>query len=349
VGPPLIVRHGALGDMVLLTVAIRHLHQRLGRPIDVLGSGPWTRPLLTGQPGVGEIYLLSSRRRPLWLSLEQHALVRALRARGAGPTWLCDDDNRKLLRLLSRAGFRATDWCDHQGFTDLPGPHFCDLWLRFAYRNPPVLGGEDLPLHATDAYPRLQVSAAQRAALQGWLQRLGIGPRPLILLQAGNKRTMRRGPRRRRSNSKYWPEERWAAVLRGLRALHAGHGIALLGVPQEAALNAQILHLAGISDAYNLAPQMTVERLMGLAERASGMISVDTGPAHVAAALDCPIVTLFGRSGPDYYAPRGPAAAVRCLTGELAGQPDILGIEPEQVLAAWRTLPLRTSAAHGRP
>jgi heptosyltransferase-2/heptosyltransferase-3 len=334
--------------MVLLTVAIRHLHQRLGQPVDVLGTGPWTRPLLEGQPGVGTIYLLDSRRRPLWLSIQQQALVRALSQRGAGPTWLCDEDSRKALSLLVRAGFTSAYWCDHQGFSDLPGPHFCDLWLRFAYRNPPVLGGQDLPLHATDAWPRLYVSAPRRAALEAWLQRLGIAGRPLILLQVGNKRTMRRGARRRPSNSKYWPEQRWAAVLRGLRTLHPGHAIALLGVAQEAPLNAQILRLAGIGDAYNLAPAMTVPYLMALGERAAGMISVDTGPAHVAAALDCPLVTLFGRSGPDYYAPRGAAAVVRCLTGEFEGQRSILGIEPEQVLAAFGTLPLRNTTAHAR-
>jgi heptosyltransferase-2/heptosyltransferase-3 len=335
--------------MVLLTVAIRHLHQRLGQPVDVLGTGPWTRPLLEGQPGVGNIYLLGSRRRPLWLSLEQHALVRALSQRGAGPTWLCDEDNRKVLSLLARAGFSNSFWCDHQGFTDLPGPHFCDLWLRFAYRNPPVLGGEDLPLTATDAWPQLAVSPSRRSELVSWLAQRGIADQPLILLQAGNKRTMRRGPRRRRSNSKYWPEARWAAVLRGLRALHPDHAIALLGVAQEAALNDEILRLAGIAGGYNLARQMTVPRLMALADRATGMISVDSGPAHVAAAVDCPVVALFGRAGPVYYAPRGAAAAVRCLTGEFDGQRSILGIEPEQVLQAWSVLPPRSTAAHGRP
>jgi heptosyltransferase-2/heptosyltransferase-3 len=293
--------------------------------------------------------MLGSRRRPLWLSLAQRSLVRALRQRGAGPTWLCDEDNRKVLDLLARAGFSSADWCDHQGFSDLPGPHFCDLWLRFAYRNPPVLGGADLPLTAADAWPRLTVSAERRSELRAWLAQLGIADRPLILLQAGNKRTMRRGPRRRRSNSKYWPEPRWAAVLRGLRALHPGHAIALLGVAPEAPLNDEILRLAGIADAHNLARQMTVPRLMALADCATGMISVDSGPAHVAAAVDCPIVTLFGRAGPDYYAPRGAAAAVRCLTGEFDGQRSILGIEPDQVLQAWQALPLRSTAAHGRP
>ena len=32
----------------------------------------------------------------------------------------------------------------------------------------------------------------------------------LILVQVGNKRTMRRGLRRLAVNNKYWPNERWA-------------------------------------------------------------------------------------------------------------------------------------------
>jgi hypothetical protein len=40
---PLVVRFGALGDMVILTVLIRHLYARFGQPVDILASGAWTR------------------------------------------------------------------------------------------------------------------------------------------------------------------------------------------------------------------------------------------------------------------------------------------------------------------
>jgi heptosyltransferase-3 len=95
---PLAVRFGALGDMVMLTVAIRHLHARLGQPVDILAAADWTRPLLQGQPGVGDVFLLASRKPPYWLSPAQQRLVHELRARGAGPTWLFDHDNRKVCR-----------------------------------------------------------------------------------------------------------------------------------------------------------------------------------------------------------------------------------------------------------
>ena len=333
---PLAVRFGALGDMVMLTAAIRHLHVRLGQPVDVLAAADWTRPLLHGQPGVGDIFLLASRKPPYGLSPAQHRLVRELRARGAGPTWLFDHDNRKVCSLLLRAGWTAQYWCHHEDLPGLHRSHFCDRWLRFAYRNPVVLGGADLPLAAADAFGELIVTAEQRAEVEAWSQSRPWAGLPLILIQAGNKRTMRRGLRRRRSNSKYWPEENWAQVLRGLRALHAGHAILLLGVPQESSLNQQILRLAAISNAYDVVHELSISRLLGLAGRATGMVSVDTGPAHLAAAAGCTVVAMFGTSEPFMYAPRGRDAVVECVVGEYEGQRSMLYITPQQVLAAWQ-------------
>jgi len=333
---PLAVRFGALGDMVMLTAAIRALHARLGQPVDILAAADWTRPLLQGQPGVGEIFLLASRTPPYWLSPAQHRLVGALRARGAGPTWLFDHDNRTVCPLLLRAGWSAADWCHHEDLPGLEGSHFCDRWLRFAWRNPQRLGGEDLTPRGGEAFGELIVTAAQRREVDDWSRTRPWAGRPLILIQAGNKRTMRAGLRRRRSNSKYWPEANWAAVLQGLRARHPQHAILLLGVPAETRLNRDILALAGIQDAYDVVHELSITRLLGLAGRAIGMISVDTGPAHVAAAVGCTVVTLFGRSEPFMYAPRGRTARVECLVGEHEGERSMLYIKPQQVLAAWQ-------------
>jgi len=331
-----VVRFGALGDMVMLTVAIRHLHARLGEPVDILAAANWTRPLLHGQPGVGDIFILASRKPPYWLSPDQHRLVGELRARTAGPTWLFDHDNRKVCSLLERAGWTPPCWCHHEELPGLSGSHFCDRWLRFAYRNPPLLGGNDLPTQAADAFGELIVTSEQRSEVDAWSQASPWAGRPLILIQAGNKRTMRRGLRRRESNSKYWPERNWAAVLCGLRALHPDHAMLLLGVPQESALNRDILRLAGISNAYNVVHELSISRLLGLAGCAIGMISVDTGPAHLAAAAGCTVVTIFGKTEPFMYAPRGRTAVVGCLIGEHEGERSMLYITPEQVLAAWQ-------------
>lgn len=336
---PLIVRIGALGDMVLMTVAVRLLHERIGEPVDILGSGDWTVPLLQGQPGVGRIYLLHSRSRPFLLSANQWKLVRTLRERGSGPTWLFDAHTDKSRWLLRRAGWDADELALLPQLPDIPGEHFCDHWQRFALLDPPVLGGAHHPAPPHPAQPQLQVSAEIRAELSAWLRRLGIADRPWILVQVGNKRTMRRGARQRPSNTKYWPEERWAEVLQGLHALHADCALLLLGVRQETALNERIRSLASIPHVYNLAPQMTVTRLMALARGAVGMLSVDTGPAHVAAAVGARVLTLFDSvEKRAMYAPRGPGAIVRCLTVPFEGRPSLLGISPAQVLQTWGEL-----------
>jgi ADP-heptose:LPS heptosyltransferase len=334
---PLVVRFGALGDMVILTVLIRHLHARFGQPVDILASGGWVRPLLQDQPGVGNIYVLRSRNTPYWLSSEQRAVVKQLRERGAGPTWLADHDNRKTISLLRRAGWTSDHWCEYFHL-DPPGPHFCDLFLRFAYRNPPMLGGMDLPLHVTDAYGQLLVTDAQRNELQPWLAAHDLVDRPLILIQVGNKRTMRRGLRKRASNTKYWPEENWATVLRGLRDQHPEHAIVLLGVPQEAALNDEIMQLAGVNNVHNVANDLPIPRLLALCERGVGMISVDTGPGHVAAAVGCPVVTLFGLAEPLMYAPRGYNTPCVCVTGLKDGQRQMLAITSDEVMQGWRSM-----------
>lgn len=339
---PLIVRFGALGDMTILTVIIRGLYERFGMPVDIVGSGGWTRPLFDGQVGVGNLYLVGSRRWPYWVSPEQWSLMQALRERGPSPTWLCDQNNAKMKRLLMRAGWRDAHMCFYGNNARVTAPHMCDVWQQFAFCNPPILG-HDPPMPALPkAHGELIVSAQRRAELDSWLATRGLADSPLILIQVGNKRTMRRGSRTRASNSKYWPEENWANVLRGLRNLHPTHVVLLLGVPQESELNDEILALADIPLAFNIANDAPIARLISLSERAVGMVSVDTGPAHVAAAAGCSVVALFGKMSPTIYAPRGPKARVACLTGTSNGEPSMLGITVGDVLTAWQSI-LRTS------
>jgi len=72
------------------------------------------------------------------------------------------------------------------------------------------------------------------------------------------------------------------------------------------------------------------------------LITVDSGPAHAAAAVGCPMVVLFGKALPSLYTPWGTAQAdVKVLRGEVAGAPDMLGIEAASVIAAWSGLKMR--------
>jgi heptosyltransferase-2/heptosyltransferase-3 len=338
---PLVIRCGGFGEVVLLTALIEQLRARTGECVDVISSGAWTAPLLAGLESVGEVRVLGSRNTPYWLNPQQQQLVQWLRRRGPGPTWCCDnhDAGRTLLR---RAGV-ADDWIiDSRAIPFDMTEHFVDRWIRLATLTPAALQGRLPPATMRVARAaRLRISAAEELAHRDWLKRHGLQEHGYFAIQAGNKRNTRGLLRARPTNSKHWPEERWAELICALRERYPGVAILLLGVRQEHALNAQIARMAAVPGIHNLAGQLAVPVLLPLLRGARGMFSVDTGPAHAAAALGCPTVALFGLASTALYRPGGITTPAIALTGELDGQPSIRGITVASVLQAWEELASR--------
>jgi Glycosyltransferase family 9 (heptosyltransferase) len=338
--------------MVLITALIRDLSVRFGCEVDILTSGPWSEPLLTGQSGVGDILCVRSRKTPYWVSLDQQRAVHRLRSRGVSPTWFCDG-NDAARPMLVRAGFRDEFIVDAKDHPLLPGEHATQQWRRLARILPAagwparVATPAGSPAAARPGSEHcggchLDVSDEQRADLEGWLRARGLSSRPLVAVQAGNKRTMRRGLRRLAANSKYWPNERWAVVLRHLRARNPSHAIVLLGTGPEFVLNQEIMACAGVDGLHNAADDLPIPRLVALLAQTEGLVTVDSGPAHAGAAVGCPQVVLFGKASPSLYRPWGSAGAdVRVLTGQMDGEPNMLGIDARDVMAAWDALRLR--------
>jgi ADP-heptose:LPS heptosyltransferase len=347
----LVVRCGAFGDMVLVTALIRDLSARFGGPVDVLTSGPWSEPLLRGQSGVGDVVTVRSRKTPYWLSRDQQRAVRWLRARGAGPTWCCDG-NEAARPMLSRAGVPEQFIVDSRDHPLLPGEHATGQWRRLAQILPAAGVSMPAPTAVASAVTAassvelggayLEVSATQLGDLDTWWRIRQLPDAPFVAIQVGNKRTMRRGLRRLAENTKYWPNDRWAVVLRHIRARLPAHAIVMLGTGPEYQLNQEIIALAGIDGIYNLADDLPIPRLTALLSRAVGLITVDSGPAHAAAAVGCPLVVLFGKASTTLYRPWGVTGAdVKVLTGLVNGEANMLGITTEEVEAAWDALALR--------
>ncbi|HEY6482120.1 MAG TPA: glycosyltransferase family 9 protein [Steroidobacteraceae bacterium] len=335
--PPLVMRCGAFGDMVLLTVLLRHLHTRFGRPVDVIASGAWTGALLAGQPGVGRLFVIRSRRSPYWLSLDQQRLVGWLRGRGLGPTWFCDLGPGKA--LLQRGGIPTDHICDSRAYPWVPGESFADRYIRLGNEAPSALAATAPPPVTTTARrAQIEVTDAQRRELDDWLASRGLLGRPCIVVHPGSRHVARRRLRQRTGASKYWPEENWAQVVRALRDLQPEHAILLSGTSAEKRFTQDIIHRSGVSDAHDLAAALPIARLLPLLERAHSMICVDTGPGHAAAALGCPTVALFGTADAALFRPGGAVTPAVALTGVTDGRQNILGISVETVINAWIAL-----------
>jgi heptosyltransferase-2/heptosyltransferase-3 len=343
---PLVMRCGAFGDMVLLTVLLEQLLARFSRRADVIASGPWSQPLLGGHRAVGRLFIVRSRRTPYWMSRSQRELVAWLRARGAGPTWFCDRGEGR--GLLTRAGIPDDYVCDSTQYPFLEGENFADRYLRLGGLSPAAFTGLlPPPVSGVPRAARLEVAEDARRELDGWLERRALAARPFMVFHPGSRHVARRRLRSRSGARKYWPEERWAEVLRAVRDQRPDQAIVFSGTRAESSLIEEVLRLAGVSGALNASGDLPVPRLLALLERAQSLIAVDTGPAHAAAALGCPTVALFGHIDPWLYRPGGATTPAVTLTGTVDGTPDILGIAPERVIAAWQALTHRRARAGG--
>ena len=102
-----------------------------------------------------------------------------------------------------------------------------------------------------------------------------------------------------------WPNKRWppvyfAEVARGLAKRHMMRSIVLWGPGEQQLAQA----VADASDGTAvLSPNVDVVDLFSVTKAAALMISGDTGPMHVAAAVGTPIVGVFGPTDPERNGP----------------------------------------------
>ena len=90
--------------------------------------------------------------------------------------------------------------------------------------------------------------------------------------------------------------------------------------------------LEGIRTDFPLIELPPPNGLLSLLAGARVLISNDAGPAHLAALLGIPSVTIFGPTSPAVWRPLGPNA--RYLQGDPESNPEDWGIDPAQVAAS---------------
>lgn len=139
--------------------------------------------------------------------------------------------------------------------------------------------------------------------------------------------------------SKCWPVERYAMLHNALTRQRGWRSVVNAG-PGEERLVSELAAQARVTRPVHF--PLSLRQLVALARRARILISGDTGPLHLAAALGTPVVGLYGPTDPVRNGPYGQRAMV-LHHGELAAitykhedqpSPAILAITVEEVLAA---------------
>lgn len=126
---------------------------------------------------------------------------------------------------------------------------------------------------------------------------------------------------------KLWPVEHWKT----LTSLAAGGGLRVFlpwGTEAER-LSAEEIACAGAE----VLPRMDLTQLAQFVAGAAAHVSVDTGPGHLAAALNVPGVSLYGPTRPERVGTSGPGQQHICARSRLDGE--MSEILPHVV---WRSL-----------
>jgi len=102
--------------------------------------------------------------------------------------------------------------------------------------------------------------------------------------------------------TKHWYADRFAQVADQLCAM--GQTIVFTGGPQDA-VGVETIIAAMTGTAINLAGKTSLKSLAAIYQRAAMLITTDTGPMHLAAAVGTPVVALFGPTAPWRTGPFG--------------------------------------------
>lgn len=305
----LVIKLKHIGDTLLVTPAIRHLKQCFpGEPVCALVRGG-CEATLANNPDLAEVFTFGRLDGPRQTLRERWAEIRAFFAwlrrwrfrlavdfsssdRGALCAWLSRASERVAYEPVL-GGFLGKRWLyTRRLHDDRASRHEAEKDWRLA----------EFATGRTGEPSRLiyRVTDTDAAWAEAHWRGLEGGTRALRVVCHATSRWM----------FKCWQDEKVAATLDDLLARHGG--LALLSTGQNEQEKQRALHIRSLMHqrAEMIAPPLSLPRLAAVMRAADLFIGVDSGPMHLAAAVDVPTVALFGPTPPACWRPWSDRAVV---------------------------------------
>jgi heptosyltransferase-2 len=309
----LVVKLASLGDLLTITPALRALRRSFPQAYIGVLATPTTAPLLNGLDSVDEVIPFDKAAfdRPLDALRQARAAIelgRELR-RGAWDTLVLLHHLTtrfgiaKYAALARASGASVRVGLDNgrgRGFLTLTAKdrgfgwrHEADYWLDVVAQ----LGAHH------PGKPRLELVVAdedERWATARW-QALGLRTdTPVVLLAPGSGAF---------SRARRWAPERFVRVGRELRTRRGLRPLVLGGLDDdEQQLAANVA--AALGEAVPiLSAAPTPQALAAFIRRCQLLVANDSGPVHLAAAVETPVVSIFGPINLDAWRPYPPQVA----------------------------------------
>ncbi|MBA2393778.1 MAG: lipopolysaccharide heptosyltransferase II [Ktedonobacteraceae bacterium] len=307
----LVIRLDLIGDLVL-SLTVVHLLKRTypDAQIDLVAL-PSSAKIAASDPALSEIIAYDPNiwRRPQALLRPKNwqalwALRKRLHAQHYDLAVSVFGNWAAVLAVVSgavrRVGFAGESY---PGFlTDsVPGRHWedpgillheVDYCLQLAQK-------AGTTISPADRIPHLAVDPQARQEIEQLLLQEGVQPgQKLIACHVSSNN----------GQAKRWPVPYWATLIDRLIG-EDGASVVLTGAPNDLPLIELILHRTH-ERPINLAGKTSLIQLAALLQRADMLITGDSGPMHIAAAVDAPLIAIHGPTNPAHSGPVSPKATV---------------------------------------
>ena len=283
----LVIKLRYIGDVLLTTPFLRVLRQGFPDARVTMLVNPGTEDVLRHNPDVNEVLCL-----PRTGMIPQIRFCRELRARRFDCVVdFTDGDRSAFISRVTGAGLRVG--FNHEG--RLRGrlySHCVDAFygaMHMIEYHAMAFSALGLPIRGEE--PSLPLSGEDSEQARRILETLPLDGKRWVMIHPAARYWF-----------KAWPAGRFAALADVL--YEQGFQSVLVGSRDEQSVETEILQaakyplasLVGKTSLFELAALMTQCRLF---------IGNDAGPMHMAAAVGCPVVALFGPSDPAVWGPRG--------------------------------------------
>ena len=300
----LIIGPAWVGDMVMaqtLFMLLKANNPRLN--IDVLAPD-WSHGLLERMPEVRRAWTSPFQHQELRLR-DRYQLGKSLAAQGYQQAIVLPNSLKSaLVPFWANIPIR-TGWIKEPRWILLNDPRYLNktklplMIERFIALGLP----KDQPLPNPLPYPKLLVKEESIAAV---LQKLG--------LDTSKGRILALCPGAEFGPAKRWPPYHYAEIAK--QKIAEGWQVWLFGSPKDSPTAAEILRAcqnAGSDACIDLTGKTRLAEAIDLLSLASLVISNDSGLMHIAAALDKPLIVIYGSSSPKFTPPLSNKAKIVSL------------------------------------
>ncbi|MCZ4059798.1 ADP-heptose--LPS heptosyltransferase RfaF [Pantoea sp. LMR881] len=306
----LVIGPSWVGDMMMSQSLYRTLKaEHPDAVIDVMAPA-WCRPLLSRMPEVNQALAMPLGHGALEIG-ERRRLGKALRASGYDRAYVLPNSFKSALVPFFAGIKRRVGWRGEMRYgllNDLRKldkaafPLMVERYVALGY-DTPVVSAQQLPQPLL--WPQLSVDDQEKIETAAQFQLSA--DRPIIGFCPGAEF----GPAKR------WPHYHYAALAQQL--INDGYQVVLFGSAKDRPTGDEII--AALPDdlhshCRNLAGDTQLEQAVILLAHCCAVVSNDSGLMHIAAALNRPLVALYGPSSPDFTPPLAKQARIiRLITG----------------------------------